>query len=198
MKNILAKSAVTENFVNEFAIYDLPEFLNLVTSETFLGGEYTFNEDYVSLEKERAQSTYYYADPTTIVAPPEKPISMPDIEIEFDLEEPDLATIRNMSSILANPDLVVKSEAGKDIVVSVLDKKDPTSKVFNLRVGDGNGDTFTMYFKNENLKLLKGVVREKISPAYLNHRVQICIFITTADERLLTTPNVTFMPKATR
>ena len=59
MKNILAKSAVTENFVNEFAIYDLPEFLNLVTSETFLGGEYTFNEDYVSLEKERAQSTYY-------------------------------------------------------------------------------------------------------------------------------------------
>ena len=123
MKNILAKSAVTENFVNEFAIYDLPEFLNLVTSETFLGGEYTFNEDYVSLEKERAQSTYYYADPTTIVAPPEKPISMPDIEIEFDLEEPDLATIRNMSSILANPDLVVKSEAGKDIVVSVLDKK---------------------------------------------------------------------------
>ena len=163
MKNILAKSAVTENFVNEFAIYDLPEFLNLVTSETFLGGEYTFNEDYVSLEKERAQSTYYYADPTTIVAPPEKPISMPDIEIEFDLEEPDLATIRNMSSILANPDLVVKSEAGKDIVVSVLDKKDPTSNVFNLRVGDGNGDTFTMYFKNENLKLLKGNYKVSIS-----------------------------------
>ena len=163
MKNILAKSAVTENFVNEFAIYDLPEFLNLVTSETFLGGEYTFNEDYVSLEKERAQSTYYYADPTTIVAPPEKPISMPDIEIEFDLEEPDLATIRNMSSILANPDLVVKSEAGKDIVVSVLDKKDTTSKVFNLRVGDGNGDTFTMYFKNENLKLLKGNYKVSIS-----------------------------------
>ena len=106
-KNILAKSAVTEDFINEFAIYDLPEFLNLVTSETFLGGEYTFNEKYVSLDKDRAQSTYYYADPSTIVSPPEKPISMPNIDIDFDLEEPDLATIRNMSSILANPDVVV-------------------------------------------------------------------------------------------
>ena len=37
MKNILVKSTVEETFNTEFAIYDLSEFLNLSTSETFIG-----------------------------------------------------------------------------------------------------------------------------------------------------------------
>jgi len=161
MKNILVKSTVEESFKTDFAIYDLTEFLNLSTSETFVGADYTFDEDYVVISKDRATSRYYYADPSTIISPT-KDITMPEAEIQFELKHADLSTIRNMSSVLAKPDLVVKG-CSSSIVLSVLDKKDPTSNVFNLEVGDGNGDEFEMYFKGENLKLLGGNYTVKIS-----------------------------------
>ena len=96
MKNILVKSTVDENFETSFAIYDLTEFLNLSTSETFVGADYTFDEDYVVISKDRATSRYYYADPSTIISPT-KDITMPEAEIQFELKHADLSTIRNMS-----------------------------------------------------------------------------------------------------
>ena len=59
MKNILAKSAVTEDFINEFAIYDLPEFLNLVTSPVFEGADLVFDSDSVRLQNGRSFSRYF-------------------------------------------------------------------------------------------------------------------------------------------
>jgi len=161
MKNILVKSTVEEYFETEFAIYDLTEFLNLSTSEAFIGADFGFNDSYVDISKDRATSRYYYADRSNIVSPT-KSITMPDAEIEFQLKQDDLSTIRNMSSVLAKSDMVVRGDANS-MILSVLDKKDPTSNVFNLEVGDGNGDDFEMYFKGENLKLLRGDYTVKIS-----------------------------------
>ena len=176
MKNILVKSSVEENFETSFAIYDLTEFLNLSTSEAFVGADYIFDEDYVVISKDRATSRYYYADPSTIISPT-KDITMPEAEIEFELMHEDLSTIRNMSSVLAKPDMVVKGH-DNSIVLSVLDKKDPTSNVFNLEVGDGNGDEFEMYFKGENLKLLGGNYTVKISSKAISEFVHNDIDLT--------------------
>ena len=176
MKNILVKSTVEESFKTDFAIYDLTEFLNLSTSETFVGADYTFDEDYVVISKDRATSRYYYADPSTIISPT-KDITMLEAEIQFELKHADLSTIRNMSSVLAKPDLVVKG-CSSSIVLSVLDKKDPTSNVFNLEVGDGNGDEFEMYFKGENLKLLGGNYTVKISSKAISEFIHNDIDLT--------------------
>ena len=66
MKNILASADITETFESEFAIYDLPEFLNLASGEVFLGAEYSFNEQSVLVTKGGANSRYFYADPSTV------------------------------------------------------------------------------------------------------------------------------------
>ena len=176
MKNILSKSTVDENFETDFAFYDLTEFLNLSTSEAFVGADYTFDENYVVISKDRATSTYYYADPSTVNIPT-KDITMPDAEIEFELKHKDLSTIRNMSSVLAKPDMVVKGHSSS-IILSVLDKKDPTSNVFTLEVGDSNGDEFEMYFKGENLKLLGGNYNVKISSKAISEFVHNDIDLT--------------------
>ena len=141
-----------------------------------MGADYTFDEDYVVISKDRATSRYYYADPSTIITPT-KNITMPEAEIQFELKHEDLSTIRNMSSVLAKPDMVVKGY-GDSIVLSVLDKKDPTSNVFNLEVGDGNGDEFEMYFKGENLKLLGGNYTVKISSKAISEFVHNDIDLT--------------------
>ena len=79
--------------------------------------------------------------------------------------------------MLAKPDLVVKG-CSSSIVLSVLDKKDPTSNVFNLEVGDGNGDEFEMYFKGENLKLLGGNYTVKISSKAISEFIHNDIDLT--------------------
>ena len=167
MKNILAKSEVTEDFGTKFAIYDLPEFLNLVTSPVFEGAELVFDSDSVRLQNGRSFSTYFYADETTIIAPT-KTLDMPDPEITFDWLKEDLVTVKNMAGIIQKPDLAVVSD-GETISICVLDKKDSTSNDFKMTVGEGNGVEYTMYFKIENIKVLRGNYTVEISSRGISH-----------------------------
>ena len=167
MKNILAKSKITEDFQTQFAIYDLPEFLNLVTSSTFEGADLVFEESSVRLNNGRAFSRYFYADESTIISP-QKTLEMPDPEITFELFAEDLATAKNMVSILQKPDISISSD-GETISIGVIDKKDIASNDFRMTVGEGNGDTYTMYFKNENIKVLKGNYTVSISSQGISH-----------------------------
>tara|TARA_Y100000034_G_C6785531_1_gene351367 strand:- start:75 stop:749 length:675 start_codon:yes stop_codon:yes gene_type:complete len=167
MKNILAKSEVTEDFSTKFAIYDLPEFLNLVTSPTFEGAEVIFSEDSVLLQNGRAQSTYFYADESTIITP-QKTLDMPEPEISFELSKEDLITVKNVAGILQKADLIVSSD-GETISLGVLDKKDSSSNDFKMTVGEGNGVEYIMYFKIENIKVIRGNYTVKISSKGISH-----------------------------
>ena len=77
-----------------------------------------------------------------------------------------------MSGVLGKFDLAVKS-ADTDIILSVQDKKDVGSNTFDLIVGDNiDSKEFTLYFKVENLKLIKGDYTVKISSqgiSYFTH-----------------------------
>tara|TARA_Y100000401_G_scaffold115880_1_gene120422 strand:+ start:4440 stop:5111 length:672 start_codon:yes stop_codon:yes gene_type:complete len=167
MKNILAKAEVTDTFEKRFAIYDLVEFLNIATDPIYDGAEYKFNEVAVGIEGGSAKTKYYYADESTIVSPT-KQITMPDTEIEFLLNESDVKTIQRHSSIMGKSDIQLRSHNG-EIVASVMDKKDPTSNSFELSLGDAGDESFTMYFKVENLRLFDGDYDAKISSQSISH-----------------------------
>ena len=153
-KNILASAEISETFDTEFGIYDVAEFLNVVTSEEFIGGDFTWEEKYVILSKDRAVCRYVYADSSTIVSP-ENVVKMPDAEINFTLTQVDFNAVKNMSSALGKNDLALISD-GVTTNLSVLDRKDPTTNNFEIVVGDGHPEKFSMYFKVENLKIMNG------------------------------------------
>ncbi len=167
MKTLLARASVMEEFPSQFAIYDLPQFLNVVTAPTFQGAEYDFEEDHLNISLNGASCKYFYADESTVVTPT-KDIRMPEGEITFDLTEDQIQTVRNIASILSTPDLACISEGGSTYL-SVLDKKNSESNDFKLEVGDGNGTSYKMYFKMENLKLLKGDYTVDISSKNISH-----------------------------
>ncbi len=167
MKNILAKSEVVESFNTRFAIYDLPEFLNLVTSPALEGADLVFEGDSVKLNKDRSFSRYFYADESTIITPT-KTLEMPDCEIVFNLHHSDFATVKSMAGILQKPDIAISSD-GTSITIAVLDKKDATSNDFRIDIGEGVGTEYTMYFKTENLKILKGNYKVSISSKGISH-----------------------------
>ena len=170
-KNILAQAEVAETFDNEFGIYDLGEFLRVAGDESFIGAEYEFGADAVVLSKDRAMCRYYYADTSTIVSPPDKAMNMPDADISFNLSLEDFSAVSNMANVLGKPDLALVSNGDGKIKLSVLDKKDPTTNTFDLEVGNGASSKFEMYFRTENLKVLRGNYTVTISAQGISHFV---------------------------
>mgnify|MGYP001434642638 FL=1 len=152
MKNILATANVPETFSQEFSIYNLVEFLGAVS--LLENPDFNFNDNSLSISDTDTSMTYFYAS-EGMVTSPDKMITMPDAEIKIDLSSTLLNELQKAASVLGVNDLQLVSD-GTNIKLVVTDKKNTTSNTFSRIVGEGNGVSFTMNFKIENLKILDG------------------------------------------
>ena len=82
MKNILATAGVEENFPQEIAIYDLSEFLGMLS--LFNKPSFAFDDKSMTINEEgtSTKSKYYFADPS-ILTTPQKDVKMPTTEVEL-------------------------------------------------------------------------------------------------------------------
>ena len=152
LKNILATANVPETFSQEFSIYNLVEFLGAVS--LLDNPDFNFNDNSLSISDTDTSMTYFYAS-EGMVTSPDKMITMPDAEIKIDLSSTLLNELQKAASVLGVNDLQLVSD-GTNIKLVVTDKKNTTSNTFSRIVGEGNGVSFTMNFKIENLKILDG------------------------------------------
>ena len=79
-KNVLAKTPIEETFPQDFAIYDLDEFLKVMSLTDNQGDLIFDNEAYVTVKTDRTQAKYFFADPSIVQQPPEKFPELPSIE----------------------------------------------------------------------------------------------------------------------
>ena len=168
MKNILAKATINDNFDREFGIYDLNEFLSVVSSLD--KPELTLQEKYmtISAEGSRSKVKYFYSDPSVIVSPT-KEVNMPESDVTFSLSESNLAQLQKMAAILSSPDLALIGTKGGDVVLKVCDKKNDTSNKFDIIVGENATANYTFYFKVENLKMISGDYDVAVSSKSIAH-----------------------------
>ena len=168
MKNILAKATINESFDSEFGIYDLNEFLSVVSSLD--KPELTLQEKHltISAEGSRSKVKYFYSDPSVIVSPT-KDVNMPESDVTFTLSESNLAQLRKMAAILSSPDLALIGTKGGDVVLKVCDKKNDTSNKFDIIVGENATANYTFYFKVENLKMISGDYDVAVSSKSIAH-----------------------------
>ena len=168
MKNILAKATINENFDKEFGIYDLNEFLSVVSSLD--KPELTLQEKHmtISTEGSRSKVKYFYSDPSVIVSP-NKDVNMPESDVTFSLSESNLVQLQKMAAILSSPDLALIGEKGGDVVLKVCDKKNDTSNKFDIIVGENATANYTFYFKVENLKMISGDYDVAVSSKSIAH-----------------------------
>jgi len=168
MKNILAKATINESFDSEFGIYDLNEFLSVVSSLD--KPELTLQEKHltISAEGSRSKVKYFYSDPSVIVSPT-KEVNMPESDVTFSLSESNLAQLRKMAAILSSPDLALIGTKGGDVVLKVCDKKNDTSNKFEIVVGENATANYTFYFKVENLKMISGDYDVDVSSKSIAH-----------------------------
>jgi len=168
MKNIMAEAEIQEDFPKDFAIYDLTQFLRGV----FLHNqpELDFgNDGHVVIREGKTRSKYFFADPSVIVVPPEKSLTLPTMDVEFELAAEQLEKIRKAVLAFQLSDLSVIGGSGV-VKLVVHDKKNDTSNDFQVLVGE-TSETFCYNFKVENIKVIPGDYKVSISSKLLSRFV---------------------------
>ena len=178
MKNILVEATVSEEFPKDFGIYDLTQFLNGLSLHQSADLDFT-KDEYVVIKEGRMRSKYFFADPTVIVSPPEKEITLPSEDVEFVLTSQQLEKLKKASSVYQLPDISVVGD-GETIRLVARDKKNDTSNDFAIEVGETD-ETFTFNFKEENLKVLPGtydvVVSSKLLSRFSSQNCDLVYYI---------------------
>ena len=156
LEHILAKYKCTEVFPTEFAIYDLSEFLNVVS--LFENPILEFdNDQYVTIRSGSKYSKYYFSNPEiTLKRAPNTDVKFPGADIQFGLSESDVKGIRKASNILNLEDINIASKDETDVRVSLIDTEDETNNTYEqVFQGNSTGD-FSVNIKMENLVVLPG------------------------------------------
>ena len=165
MKNILAEATVSEEFARDFGIYDLNQFLNGLSLHQKPELDFA-NDGYVVIKEGRSRSKYFFADPSVIVTPPDKEISLPSEDVSFELTTTVLEKLLKAAAVYQLPDISAVGEGGV-IKLVVRDKKNDTSNDFAIVVGETTNE-FSFNFKVENIKVLPGTYEVVVSKKLLS------------------------------
>ena len=167
LNTILASVEVEEEFVKSFPIYELNRFLG--TLSLFNDPELNFDENGVSITDDKHSAIYRYCGSSSMFqTPPEKNISFPDPEVQFQLSHQQFKTTINAANTLGLPEVVVESN-NEDIELVVSDTGNASSDRFSSTVGKTD-KTFRMIFKTENLnKIMEGDYVVALSSKRISH-----------------------------
>lgn len=161
-KNILAEATIKEHFDSMVGIYDLTEFLNMLgLVETPI---VSFEEHHLNIKGQSGREVvkYYYAD-TDMLTSPTKPITMPDEDVWFTLDQSTLNGIKRAASIFGHGQLIIEPDDGA-IRLSVSDLENTTSNTYSVIVDGGyKTDTFKFVINISNLKMISDDYQVKIS-----------------------------------
>jgi hypothetical protein len=153
-KNGMAIATVEEKFDVEFGIWDLNEFLGVIS--LFNNPSFTFGDKSVKIKNGGSSvANYLYSDPRQLCVPT-KDVIMPSINISIVLTEKQFSELQKAASVMKLPDLSFTVDSN-DIVAMVSDLGNPTSNTYKVVVADNwHGENFLFNFKMENIKILPG------------------------------------------
>ena len=170
-KNILATAEIADEIPSDLGIYDLNEFLSVVSlHKEDLNLEFEPKNVVISGLQGRSKIKYRACEPSMIVTPPEKNLTMPYSEITFDLSAEDFRWIMDSANVLGSPQISVESD-GETIYLNTVDTANDGAHTQSLRLDTvGTGDKYKMIFKTENIsKVLSGSYEVKVSSKGISH-----------------------------
>lgn len=170
-KTIISDVTVTEQFPQGFGIYDVNEFLGVMS--LFNDPDLSFSDDVVIIKEGKNQIRYKAAEETTLKTP-QKSINFPEAEINFSLTASDLQQMIKSAGILKVSDVSFVGKDGK-LTALVVDKKNPLTNKFEIDVGTTD-KVFTANMKIENFKMLPGAYSVSIA------KMKICRFKSTTSD----------------
>jgi hypothetical protein len=158
-KNVMANATITETFPNDFGIYDVNEFLGVIS--LFQNTNLNFSEKYVTISDGGSSKIKYYAAGEGVVKSAPATIKFPTPDVSFDLDEAQLAMILRTAAVLKASDVSIAGD-GSNLKVVVSDKKNDTANAYEMSIG-ATDKQFSANLKIENLKMLPGDYTVEVS-----------------------------------
>ena len=167
LNTILASVEVEEVFSRTFPIYELSRFLG--TLDLFNNPELDFTDNGVSITDDKHEATYRYCGSSSMFqTPPDKDITFPDAEVNFELSQEQFKKTINAANTLGLPEVVVEGD-GTEIRLLVSDTGNVSSDNFSTKVGSTD-KTFHMIFKTENFSTIaEGAYNISLSSKRISH-----------------------------
>jgi hypothetical protein len=178
-KNVMAVATLDQSFDKEVGIYNLDEFLNVLSLVD--DPDLNFHDDFVTVQGNgRSQVKYFYSD-ASILTSPAKDIPMPECEVEFELDEATFKKILRAAGALGHEKMTITAGDG-GVNLTVVDSTDSTSNAFEIQVpGTFESDNFNFVLNISNLKLISGDYTVKVSSKlisnFTNKNVDVEYFI---------------------
>lgn len=149
-KNIFATAKVPDEFETGFAIYNLNEFLSVLS--LFGVPDFAYGEDSVVIKQGKMRARYQYSSPAVVTAPPVgKSIPVRDVQLEFSVTGEELRNLMKAAAVLKATDLVF-TKAGIRAFNKKVDVND-----YTLEIDGVEGDTDKAFsLKLDSMKMLSG------------------------------------------
>lgn len=153
-KNILAKATLDESVPTEFGVYDLNEFLSVMSLVENPTLNFKDNCVVISDASGLRGNKYYFSD-IDMLSSPSKDVIMPEAEVKFTLDTDTLSRLKRASSVLGHDSISITPD-GNNIKLTVIDNEDATSNSFFSYV-EGEfkeGVDFKFILNVNNLKIV--------------------------------------------
>lgn len=182
-QTVFSCAEIAEDFPKDFAIYDLPNFLQVI--KMFEGADLDFgdaetNHCIISYDKTSQNIQYGYASPSS-VPHATKDIVMPPTEINFNLSKENLAKIMTAAVTMDLPHVLITPGKEGQIVLTTTSVDNPSSNTFKIVIeADVTIDDFSIVMDFAKfVKLMEadysvGISTKKISH-FQNDKVQYWI-----------------------
>ena len=168
-RNVVSSATLTQEFPTNFGIYDLNEFLGVLSLVD--QPNLAFKEDFVMISDStgRSKVKYFFSDPDILTAPTSD-VKMPDADVTFSLDAETLSRLKKASSALGHTSMSVEGEDGA-LKLTVFDDNNSTSNTYSTVVPGTypEGAEFKFIFNIANFKVVSGDYNVAISSKLVSH-----------------------------
>jgi hypothetical protein len=161
-KNILSEATIPDEIPQNFGIYDLNNFLSVVSLNKDPEIEFDDKNAIIKSLNGRSKIKYRFTDASMIVSPPEKKITLPSVDVAFTLTEEDFAWIQKTSAVLGSPHIAITSD-GTEANMVAFDATNDSAHTTSITIDAPKDKSYKMIFKTENLKMIPGSYIVEIS-----------------------------------
>ena len=162
VKDVFAKATIEETFETKVSIYDVNEFLGVLS--LFEDPELDFTANSVKLSQGNMTQTYYYADSSVITQPPEKGVSLPSVEVNASLTREQMMSLVKAAGLNDATSLTFT-----DGNVKVWNSQSPNANTFQITGVSETNANYELSIAVEKLKMVADDYDIEICAKGLSH-----------------------------
>lgn len=164
-KSILAKAKIDTELESSFAVAELGHFLSALSM--FSDPELTPEQSWLKMSEGSSKMNYVYSDPECVIVAPDKPVTLPTIDVTFDLKADVLSRLIKALAITNAPMISVRGDK-QSVYLETIDPKNPTKSTYSVMVGTTD-KTFQLIIAAENVKLISDDYQVEVCSRGISH-----------------------------